>query len=245
MLKVKTVRRAALAVTTAFAASGAIGLHAAQAPDPQPWIHLDMTGEQANMNLNLPLTAIEAALALAPEAIVDRDGQLQLGGEREIPVAAIREVWNQMRGAGDIEFANIQDGRQSIRVAREGDTIVVNVTGTDDDDAESGPDAESGRDAGQDRADAGRGARASSRAMDSSRAGIPILRACLRSAATSPTMRGAHLFRTRASRTAFRHTSGPTPAGSPMVIAMTGRPFTAAPSLPSPPRLRERIGGNP
>ena len=157
MLKVKTVRRAALAVTTAFAASGAIGLHAAQAPDPQPWIHLDMTGEQANMNLNLPLTAIEAALALAPEAIVNRDGQLQLGGEREIPVAAIREVWNQMRGAGDIEFANIQDGRQSIRVAREGDTIVVNVTGTDDDDAESDPDAESGRDAGQDRADAGRG----------------------------------------------------------------------------------------
>ena len=157
MLKVKTVRRAALAVTTAFAASGAIGLHAAQAPDPQPWIHLDMTGEQANMNLNLPLTAIEAALALAPEAIVDRDGQLQLGGEREIPVAAIREVWNQMRGAGDIEFANIQDGRQSIRVAREGDTIVVNVTGTDDADAESDPDAESGRDAEQDRADAGRG----------------------------------------------------------------------------------------
>ena len=157
MLKVKTVRRAALAVTTAFAASGAIGLHAAQAPDPQPWIHLDMTGEQANMNINLPLTAIEAALALAPEAIVDRDGQLQLGGEREIPVAAIREVWNQMRGAGDIEFANIQDGRQSIRVAREGDTIVVNITGTDDEDAESGPNAESGRDAGQDRADAGRG----------------------------------------------------------------------------------------
>lgn len=167
MLKVKTVRRAALAVTTAFAASGAIGLHAAQAPDPQPWIHLDMTGEQANMNLNLPLTAIEAALALAPEAIVDRDGQLQLGGEREIPVAAIREVWNQMRGAGDVEFANIQDGRQSIRVAREGDTIVVNVTGTDDEDAESdrdagrdrdaGHDAGGGRDAEHDRADAGGG----------------------------------------------------------------------------------------
>ena len=143
MIKAKTVGRTALAVMTAFVASGAaIGLHAAQAQDPQPWIHLDMTGERANMNLNLPLAAIEAALALAPEAIVDSDGQLQLGGQREIPVAAIRQVWNQMRGAGDVEFANIRDGRQSIRVAREGDTILVNVTGTDDDDAEHEGDAD-------------------------------------------------------------------------------------------------------
>ena len=144
MSKVTTVRRMALAVMTAFVASGAaIGLHAAQAgQDPQPWIHLDMTGEQANMNLNLPLAAIEAALALAPEAIVDSEGQLQLGGQREIPVVAIREVWNQMRGAGDIEFANIQDGRQSIRVAREGDTILVNVTGQDGDGAEHEGDAD-------------------------------------------------------------------------------------------------------
>ncbi len=152
MIKAKTVGRTALAVMTAFAASGAaIGLHAAQAQDAQPWIHLEMTGGQANMNLNLPLAAIEAALALAPEAIVDSEGQLQLGGQREIPVVAIREVWNQMRGAGDIEFANIQDGRQSIRVAREGDTILVNVTGTDDEDARhegdaDEDDAEHGRD---------------------------------------------------------------------------------------------------
>ena len=149
MIKAKTVGRTALAVMTAFVASGAaIGLHAAQAgQDPQPWIHVDMTGELANMNLNLPLAAIEAALALAPEAIVDSEGQLQLGGQREIPVVAIREVWNQMRGAGDVEFANIQDGRQSIRVAREGDTILVNVTGTDDeDDAGQEGDAESDED---------------------------------------------------------------------------------------------------
>ena len=144
MIKSKTAGRTALAVMAAFVASGAaIGLHAAQGQqDPQPWIHLDMTGERANMNLNLPLAAIEAALALAPEAIVDSDGQLQLGGQREIPVVAIREVWHQMRGAGDVEFANIQEGRQSIRVAREGDTILVNVTGTDDEDAEHEGDAD-------------------------------------------------------------------------------------------------------
>ena len=134
MSKATTVERTALAVMTALVASGAaIGLQAAQAQDPQPWIHLDMTGERgANMNLNLPLAAIEAALAMAPEAVVDGDGQLQLGGDRQIPVTAIRTAWAQLRDAGDVEIANIRDGRQSIRVAREGDTILVDVTGTDD-----------------------------------------------------------------------------------------------------------------
>lgn len=154
MIKVTTVRGAALAVMTAFAASGAaIGLHAAQAQQgPQPWIHLDMTGERAdmNMNINLPLAAIEAALALAPEAIVDGDGQLQLGGRREIPVAAVRAAWTQLRDAGDIEIANIQNGPQSIRVAREGATLLVDVIGTDEDDAEHEGGADDG-DAGHDR----------------------------------------------------------------------------------------------
>lgn len=146
MIKATTVRRAALAVMTAFVASGAaIGLHAEQSQQVQPWVHLDMTG-QTTMSLNLPLAAIEAALAMAPEAIVDSDGQLQLGGDREIPVTAIRAAWSQLRDVGDVEIANIQDGRQSVRVAREGDTIVVDVTGTDDEDTgQEGDTDEAGR----------------------------------------------------------------------------------------------------
>lgn len=168
MIKATTVRGAALAVMTAFAASGAaIGLHAAQAQQgPQPWIHLDMSGERAdmNMNINLPLAAIEAALALAPEAIVDGEGQLQLGGRREIPVAAIRAAWTQLRDAGDIEIASIRNGPQSIRVAREGDTLLVDVIGTDEDDAEREGDGaresradDAAEHRGGDRDDAGHG----------------------------------------------------------------------------------------
>ena len=159
MTKATTAGRAALAVMAAFVASGAaIGLHAAESQqNPQPWIHLDMTG-QTSMSLNLPLAAIEAALAMAPEAIVDRDGQLQLGGQREIPVAAIRAAWSQLRDVGDVEIANIQDGRQSVRIAREGDTILVDVTGTDDGDDAGGEggadeDAEHEDDADQDDAE--------------------------------------------------------------------------------------------
>ena len=157
MTKATTAGRAALAVMTVFVASGAaIGLHAAESQqDPQPWIHLDMTG-QTSMSLNLPLAAIEAALAMAPEAIVDRDGQLQLGGQREIPVTAIRAAWSQLRDVGDVEIANIQDARQSVRIAREGDTIVVDVTGMDD-DAEHEGDADEEDDADHDDAEHGAG----------------------------------------------------------------------------------------
>ena len=135
MIEATTVRRAALGAMTVIVASGAaIGLHAAQSQqDPQPWVHVDMSG-RTTMSLNLPLAAIEAALAMAPEAIVDRDGQLQLGGQREIPVTAIRAAWSQLRDAGDVEIANIQEEGQSVRIAREGDTILVDVTGTDDGD---------------------------------------------------------------------------------------------------------------
>ena len=158
MTKATTAGRAALAVMAVFVASGAaIGLHAAESQqDPQPWIHLDMTG-QTSMSLNLPLAAIEAALAMAPEAIVDRDGQLQLGGQREIPVAAIRAAWSQLRDVGDVEIANIQDGRQSVRIAREGDTIVVDVTGTDDGDDTGGEGGADEDDADHDDASRGRG----------------------------------------------------------------------------------------
>ena len=152
MSKATTAGRTALAVMTAIAVSGAaIGLNAAQAQEPQPWIHLDMTGERgANMNLNLPLAAIEAALAMAPEAVVDGDGQLQLGGDRQIPVTAIRTAWTQLRDVGDVEIANIRDGAQSIRVAREGDIILVDVTGTDEGDDDAGRGADRG-DAERDR----------------------------------------------------------------------------------------------
>ena len=156
MIKATTVRRAALAVMAAFVASGAaIGLHAEQSQQVQPWVHLDMTG-QTTMSLNLPLAAIEAALAMAPEAIVDGDGQFQLGGDREIPVAAIRAAWSQLRDVGDVEIANIQDGRQSVRVAREGDTIVVDVTGTDEDAEHEGDTDEAGHEGRADEEGAGR-----------------------------------------------------------------------------------------
>ena len=128
-MRAKTFWSAALLVTmlTFVASAATIGIQAAQQA-PEPWVHVEVTGDAGeNMNLNLPLAAIEVALALAPDTIVD-NGQLRLGSDNEVPVAAIRGMWLELRDLGDAEFATIQHEGQDVRIAREGNTILVSVT---------------------------------------------------------------------------------------------------------------------
>ena len=108
-----------------------VGTQAAQ-QGPESWIHIEIDREgDDHVNLNLPLAAIEAALALAPESIV-RDGQLQLG-QQQVPVAVIRGMWQELRSVGDAEIATIQHEGNNVRIAREGETILVRVSSEDDD----------------------------------------------------------------------------------------------------------------
>jgi hypothetical protein len=122
-----------LAIMVMFVGVGAsVGTQAQQASEP--WIHvqIDRDGDD-HINLNLPLAAIEAAIALAPSSIVE-NGQLQLGQDHEVPVAAIRGMWEELRSVGDAEFATIQHEGNDVRIAREGDTILVRVSEEGDDD---------------------------------------------------------------------------------------------------------------
>ncbi len=128
-MRVKSFWSTALLVVLATLVTSAatIGRPATQ-QEPEPWIHVEITGDSGtNMNLNLPLAAVTAMLALAPETLV-QDGQLQLGNSTEVSVAAIRDMWRELRVAGDVEFVTIQQDDQDVRIAREGDIILVNVT---------------------------------------------------------------------------------------------------------------------
>ena len=118
-----------LVLATAVASAATMGRPATQ-QGSEPWIHVEISGDSgANVNLNLPLAAVTAMLALAPETIV-QDGQLQLG-DSEVSVSAIREMWRELRAAGDVEFVTIQQDDQDVRIARQGDMILVNVTDRD------------------------------------------------------------------------------------------------------------------
>ena len=137
-MRAKSFWSAALLLTmmTLAASAATIGQPAAQ-QEPEPWIHVEITGDSgANMNLNLPLAAVTAMIALAPDTIV-QDGQLQLGDVHEVPVVAIRGMWQELRDVGgDAEFVTIQHEGQDVRIAREGDTILVTVRDRDEDASE-------------------------------------------------------------------------------------------------------------
>ncbi len=124
-----------LTMMTLVASAAMIGQPAAQ-QDPEPWIHVEVNGENGeNVNINLPLAAVTAMIALAPDTIV-QDGQLQLGDTHEVPVVAIRGLWLELRDVGDAEFVTIQHEEQNVRIAREGDTVLVTVNDRDEDAAE-------------------------------------------------------------------------------------------------------------
>lgn len=119
-----------LVMTTLVASAETIGGPVTQ-QETEPWIHVAVTGDgSSNLNLNLPLAAVTAMLALAPETLVE-NGQLQLGASTELPVADIRHLWRELRGAGDVEFVTMQYEGQDVRIARQGETILVHVSDSD------------------------------------------------------------------------------------------------------------------
>ncbi len=122
-----------LVMTTLVASAATIGRPATQ-QEPEPWVHVEVTSDGGtNMNLDLPLAAVTAMLALAPETIV-QNGEFQFGSSYQVPVAAIREMWRELRDVGDVEFVTIQYEGQDVRIARAGETILVNVSDSDGDD---------------------------------------------------------------------------------------------------------------
>jgi hypothetical protein len=122
-----------LVMTTLVASAATIGRPATQ-QEPEPWVHVEVTSDGGtNMNLDLPLAAVTAMLALAPETIV-QNGEFQFGSSYQVPVAAIREMWRELRDVGDVEFVTIQYEGQDVRIARAGEIVLVNVSDSDGDD---------------------------------------------------------------------------------------------------------------
>lgn len=132
------------ALVPAFLVAGllvfAVGVVAAQDTGPQPWLHVQVTGEDdgaENVAVNVPLSAAEPLLALVPHRILS-DGQLSLAG-REVPVnvGAMRDLWRALMAVGDTEFVAVDGDDETVRIARVGDQITVQVEDRDEEGGET------------------------------------------------------------------------------------------------------------
>lgn len=105
------------------------------AQEVKAWVHVQVADEardEARVNVNLPLAAVEAALALAPNTVV-ADGRVRLGDDG-ISVSALRQVWQAVRASGDAELVTVDERDKHIGIVRRGETIEVTVDedGTDE-----------------------------------------------------------------------------------------------------------------
>ena len=113
---------------------------AAQDAGRQPWLHVQVTGQDdgaENVAVNVPLSAAEPLFALVPHRILS-DGRLSLAG-REVPVnvGALRDLWRALTEVGDTEFVTVEGEDQTVRIARAGDQITVRVEERDEEGSET------------------------------------------------------------------------------------------------------------
>ncbi len=99
------------------------------AQGPSAWVHVrvEERAHQSKVSVNLPVSVVEAALQAAPEKVLT-EGRIHLGhGGNDLSVADLRRAWNELKNTGDAEFVSVEDGDQTVRVARSGSVVLVHI----------------------------------------------------------------------------------------------------------------------
>ena len=92
-------------------------------------------GADFDANINLPLSAVAPLLSLVShDALFDR--LLDLAGD-EVNVGAMRDLWRAIAGVGEAEFVAVDGEDETVRIARTGDQINVQVEECEEDGAET------------------------------------------------------------------------------------------------------------
>jgi len=102
------------------------------AQSKDPWLHLEVqekSSDPALVKVNLPISMVDVALDLVKDDKF-RHGQFKLD-TKEISVAEMRRLWSELKKAGDGEFVSVEKKTETVRIARQGDLLLVKVTGPD------------------------------------------------------------------------------------------------------------------
>jgi hypothetical protein len=111
---------------TAFALLIALTVATAQASDL--WFHVTIheASEDANVTVNLPLAFIEKALALIP-AEATESGNIMIGDE-QFDAQKLRELWQSVQGAQDMNFVTIASKDENLVVSKKGNYLTIKGT---------------------------------------------------------------------------------------------------------------------
>lgn len=121
------MRRSTRIVLTILALGGPLGARAWA--ETVPWLHVrvEEPRREAKVSVNLPLSVVEAALKAAPEKILS-DGKIHLGSHKyDLSVSDLRRLWKELRATGDAELVSVEDGDETVRIARAGSLVQIRV----------------------------------------------------------------------------------------------------------------------
>ena len=119
----------AVAVLALAAPLAAASVPAASPSGGTAWLHVrvEELKQRSRVHVNLPLPAVEAALKAAPDLIAS-EGRIHLGGHgRHLDVDDFRQVWRELKGAGDAEIVSVEDGDDRVNVSKKGDLLLIRV----------------------------------------------------------------------------------------------------------------------
>jgi hypothetical protein len=101
---------------------------AASADTATPWVHVrvEEAQKESRVNVNLPLSVVEAVLEATPE-ILESQGKVHIGRHHGMKIEDVRRVWKELAAAGDAELVTVEDEDETVKVWREGDQVHVRV----------------------------------------------------------------------------------------------------------------------
>lgn len=123
------IKQTAAAATALVILSTAVlpAQQAGEASESGQWIHVRVDeADGAEVSLNLPISMMDVALRMAEREGFDEE-DLELDRHSEIRIQDLREMWREMRDAGDAEFVNVKDDGEHVRIYRQGERVHVHV----------------------------------------------------------------------------------------------------------------------
>jgi hypothetical protein len=100
----------------------------ALAQNKTPWLHLEVQEKKNDPGLvkvNLPLSMVDSALNIVKDEKF-KGGRLKLD-TKDIRVADLKQLWDELKKAGDAEFVSVEKKNETVHVSRQGDLLLVNI----------------------------------------------------------------------------------------------------------------------
>jgi hypothetical protein len=95
----------------------------------EPWFHVEVKENKTEpeyVKVNLPMGMVDVALNVIKDKKFNK-GHFKLHTD-EISIADMRKIWNELRKAGNAEFVTVEQKNETVRVAKDGNYVVVKVT---------------------------------------------------------------------------------------------------------------------